>query len=153
MDQELVADALQSISRGLEAILQYADLGYERVVLVKKQVGTVGETFIDLYTLDGETIKDPGYALGATATDDLRNACYSPGTGSWFSATITLHRDGILETDFEYDADPRESAPRMAIPFLVEALRSEVELYPRDPGKWPAWFMEKAAEFGVDVLT
>jgi hypothetical protein len=151
MDQDHANNALQQITAELERILESSDLGYDRVVLIMKQVGMSEETSIDLYTLDGETMGVSGDLI-KDATTGLRAAYYTPGTGSWFIANITLHRGGRVETDFDYDADPRATEPRMAVPF-PDALLQEIKLYPRDPGNWPGWFMEKATEFGVYAAT
>ena len=152
MHQDRIDNATHRLTELLIPILRAAPGSYDRVVLVEKQTGLVAETFVDLYSPDG-TSQWVDFSSDGQAEADLHDACYSPGAGSWFSATITLHRNGIIETDFDYDQDPRSTKPHMSIPVSAAAIRREIECYPRDPDKWPLWFLGAARGFGVDVAT
>jgi hypothetical protein len=121
------------------------------IKLIKMQVGGVAEILMYAQNDAGswERLKRLREFVNSKALDDLHWACYTPGTGSWFTATVTVYRDGRVETDFDYDSDPRATDPVMEIPLTPEALRREIEMFPRDEENWPEWFKTKRAEFGL----
>lgn len=70
---------------------------------------------------------------GKLACDDLRDAMYTDGSGTWFNAKIELSRAGELTYEFDYDGEPLDGA------FTPDMVADDLDTYPRDPETVPAW--------------
>lgn len=75
------------------------------------------------------------------AMDDLRQAMYRPGHGTWFGAIITVDREGHASIDFNYDVEPdfgREVPAHLYV--------SDQRRFPRDAESIPEWLARKHDE-------
>jgi hypothetical protein len=77
----------------------------------------------------------------------LRTAMYEPGTGTWFSMTLTVTHDGRAEATYNYDEEPWSH-----VPIVSSAWLADQEKFPRDPEHRPAWLQRKLAEAGHSDL-
>ena len=73
--------------------------------------------------------------------DDLRNVMYRPGAGTWFTATITIHGDGSLDADFNYDDEPDWTRPVEPVWY-----RQDLEKFPRSDAAIPDWLRARLTE-------
>jgi hypothetical protein len=72
----------------------------------------------------------------ATAAAGWRRASYEPhGRGAWYGVTVRLNANGTLVAELDYDGPPF----LFWGPNEVDLLRRDHELYPRPPGRLPAW--------------
>ncbi|MGQ0777602.1 MAG: hypothetical protein ACT4NY_24860 [Pseudonocardiales bacterium] len=72
---------------------------------------------------------------------DLREAMYQPGSGTWFSATITVSPSGRTSADFNYDDEPTWETGIAPVLYA-----QDVEKYPRDDAQIPGWLRQRLAE-------
>jgi hypothetical protein len=68
---------------------------------------------------------------------ELRNLMYRPGTGTWFSARVTVSDQGDYRADYDFDNEPRFDPP-----VAPELYVKDLEAFPRDPSRIPAWVVE-----------
>ncbi|HEX7306550.1 hypothetical protein [Lentzea sp.] len=84
----------------------------------------------------------------STKLDEFRGACYEPGRGTWFSATIALEDGAEPQVDLNYDEKPQWPA----WPHPYSYVR-DLEFFPRDDEHVPDWLREQvelaAAEAGT----
>ena len=64
----------------------------------------------------------------------LRRLMYRSGTGTWFSARLTVSDQGDYRSDYDFDSEPRFDPP--VDPALYAR---DLETFPRDPARIPAW--------------
>ena len=79
---------------------------------------------------------------GDVALDDLREAMYQEGTGTWYRATFTIDSAGQIEADFDYDAKPYDPMDE-GQDYITEMLLEDQDLYPRDQDHLPDWHPAK----------
>jgi len=97
---------------------------------------------IDVHRPDGSFAhaKPPDSILALT--DELRRVMYEPGKGAWFSARWTIACEGgetpTTNVAFNYDDEPVWRWP--AHPGLYAI---DLETFPRDEERVPAWLREK----------
>ena len=65
---------------------------------------------------------------------DLRRLMYRPGEGTWFSARLTVSDQGDYRCDYDFDNEPRFDPP--ATP---ELYLKDLQAFPRDASRIPAW--------------
>lgn len=74
-------------------------------------------------------------------SDQLRQAMYTEGGGTWFRATVSVTREDKASMKFNYDEEPdfgREVPAHLYV--------ADQRLFPRDVKNIPAWLAEKHAE-------
>lgn len=71
----------------------------------------------------------------------MRDVMYRPGSGTWFSATITVSQTGGVSADLNYDNEPLWETPIDPV-FYVQDLKN----YPRDHAAIPDWLRRRLAE-------
>jgi ribosomal protein L24E len=91
----------------------------------------------------GETVVEnpPASRALADSVAELRAVMHAPGAGTWFAMTLTVTATGRAETTFSYDDEPRFSLPPGP-----EAYVRDLERFPRDVDKQPAWLRARIAE-------
>lgn len=72
---------------------------------------------------------------------ELRSIMYRPRVGTWFSAVVTVSRDGGVSAEFNYDEPPPWDTEPVA-----EAYAQDVRKFPRDESATPQWLRERLAE-------
>ena len=70
----------------------------------------------------------------AGAFAELRRLMYRPGRGTWFSARLTVSDQGDYRSDYDYDDEPRFDPP-----VALELYLKDLESFPRDASRIPAW--------------
>ncbi|HEY8454518.1 MAG TPA: immunity protein YezG family protein [Actinopolymorphaceae bacterium] len=68
---------------------------------------------------------------------ELREATYAPNQGAWYTAELTLDREGNLEVNFDYDNKP--NLP----PAGDEDYLEDLARYPREPDAIPSWMPQR----------
>lgn len=69
----------------------------------------------------------------------LRKSMYQAGVGTWYNAAFTVTPDGVLESEFDYDAPPFPGED------VTDLLLQDQERFPRDQEHLPDWHPAKAA--------
>lgn len=102
-------------------------------------VGLADSVTVDAYAAaPGGEVEIGWPTSGSIAAFKLREAMCQESTGTWYRATFTVDDQGQMVTDFDYDAKPFESEEE-GDPDVVDLLRKDHELYPRDNGHLPGW--------------
>lgn len=110
---------------------------WSRAVMRVSALAATSEAIADVYLADGssEYLAVPPAAI--TAMRDLRQQMARPGTGSWYTAVLTLTNEGGrvgVDVDFDYDRRPEWDAPPPDSAYLDDQRQ-----VPRDPDKLPDW--------------
>ncbi|MGW6936050.1 hypothetical protein ACWGE0_38745 [Lentzea sp. NPDC054927] len=70
--------------------------------------------------------------------DQFRGACYEPGRGTWYSATITIQDGAEPDVQLYYDEKPEWRAWPHPYSFV-----RDLEFFPRDDEHMPDWLREQ----------
>lgn len=133
-----VNELVDEIGAGMKAAA--GDSPWVRLDLRVTGAGLMSGTRLGVEGADGAV--DWRSELGdeiAIKCDDLREAMYQDGRGTWYNARLTLTADGDLESDFDYDSPPYEGKPD------PELLAEDQAEYPRDQEHLPDWHPAKAS--------
>jgi hypothetical protein len=76
----------------------------------------------------------------ADKLEQFRAACYEPGRGTWYSATITLRDGGEPDVQLYYDEKPEW--PLDSWPHPYSYVR-DLEFFPREEEHVPDWLREQ----------
>lgn len=147
MDEPLLKTSNLAIAESLHRLLGAYPESARKIRLVSKEIGGLAQVFVDVFNDDSSSQWLAVPAGLDTHLINWRTSCYSTGRGSWFSASLTVHRDGSFETDFDYDSDPRLSDPALTFVIIREDIARELEMFPRHEPLWPAWFTSLRREF------
>ena len=83
-----------------------------------------------------------------TASDlarSLKHVMFVEGHGSWFTMVLTIHNDGAVNADFDYETQPELDSPVMGVnPYWTAR---EQQDFPRDRAHQPDWYAELLDEF------
>lgn len=134
-DSDRVRSLTEELGRALHASLPQDAAA---VVFDYSEVGRGGGGHAWGYTLSGDRLHaDPDIDAFELAAE-LRSAMYRPGAGTWFSAKVTVTREGSMDADFDYDNEPRwdEGIPDH---WFV----TDLEKFPRDEANQPDWLTTK----------
>ncbi|MGW6278740.1 hypothetical protein [Kribbella sp. NPDC055071] len=108
--------------------------GWAKVVLTVSAVAATMETQLVIEMLDGSVDADLSIDVEAQmACDDLRDAMYEEGKGTWYNAVFSVTQGAGIEASFDYDHPPFEGG---GTPDLLE---DDQRAYPRDAMHLPAW--------------
>jgi hypothetical protein len=66
----------------------------------------------------------------------LRRLMYREDRGTWFSARLTVTDQGDYRSDYDFDNEPRFDPPVSPDLFV-----KDLQEFPRDPSRVPAWVM------------
>jgi hypothetical protein len=69
---------------------------------------------------------------------ELREVMYRPGTGTWFTFTLTISETGAVDAQFNYDDELEWDIPQEPVLFV-----EDLERFPRDAAHIPAWLDQK----------
>ncbi|MFI0350659.1 hypothetical protein [Actinomadura sp. 9N407] len=126
-------DLLQKITLLLTHALP---AGWEECTVVHRALGSHSETLGQIRRVTGPGLPSPidvPAELGELF-ERLRAGMYSPGLGTWFSATFKLTFPFSYEIQYIRDEEPRwQSAPPPA------AYEEERRRFPREPRHTPEW--------------
>ncbi|GGC97119.1 hypothetical protein GCM10011512_25160 [Tersicoccus solisilvae] len=75
------------------------------------------------------------------AVDDLRAAMYRPGSGTWFSAVLTVTAAGKADASYNYDDEPT-----WPFPVDPQVYATDLEAFPRDDAHLPEWLRQKVRD-------
>ncbi|GAB2476037.1 antitoxin YezG family protein [Jatrophihabitans fulvus] len=133
-DPERARELVETIGRSLHGSIPS---GAERIELVFSEVGFGSQSVAHAVVPDGRVPVLPELDV-QDAAEELREAMYRPGAGTWFSATFTVTREGRMDADFDYDTEPRwdEGVPD-------EWFSKDLERFPRDDANRPDWLKAK----------
>lgn len=87
--------------------------------------------------------------------EQLRESCYRPGRGTWFTATVVVVAEGWPEPShrtvgtYDFDGEPRQWGTEG--PYTAQDLLAHLERYPRSGSRIPAWGRELAERDGVEL--
>jgi hypothetical protein len=116
------------------AIAKVVPDGWARAVLKISAVAATMETQLAIEMLDGSI--DAGRNIEVEvqiACDDLRDAMYVDGKGTWYNAVFVLTPGMGIEAEFDYETPPFDGG---GTPDLLE---DDQRAYPRDAAHLPAW--------------
>jgi hypothetical protein len=108
--------------------------GWARAVLKVSAVAATMETQLAIEMLDGSV--DGGLSIDVeaqVACDDLRDAMYEDGKGTWYNAVFVLTPGTGIEAEFDYETPPFDGG---GAPDLLE---DDQRAYTRDAAHLPAW--------------
>ncbi len=116
------------------AMVKAAPEGWAKAVLKVSAVASTMETQLAFEMLDGST--ESGLSIDVEAQmacDDLRDAMFEEGKGTWYNAVFGVEPTGVVEAEFDYDNPPFEGG---GTPDLLE---DDQRAYPRDAAHLSAW--------------
>ncbi|GIG29852.1 hypothetical protein [Cellulomonas marina] len=118
-----------------------ASPGWERIDLEFLTAGKVTE--MRAYeTRAGEAQRTRFPRAALAAMDRPRAEMARPGSGTWFTARLSVAADGGVTHDFLDDDEPSWSRA-VVVP---ENYRIDLERFPRDATHTPAWLRDRLAE-------
>lgn len=130
-------DLDQVVGRVRSMLLEVAPAGWESIDL------TVLATVI-VYEVAGEVRLADGRSVGlelpegiAREYQQIRKSMYQPDRGTWFSASLTLHRSAEPQVVFNFD-DP----PLWVPPLPTGTFSRDLAVYPRSPEHIPQWLAD-----------
>ncbi|MGY4770646.1 hypothetical protein ACXC9Q_27355 [Kribbella sp. CWNU-51] len=121
------------------AMVKATPEGWAKAVLKVSTVASTMETQLAIEMLDGSI--DPGLSIeveAQMACDDLRDAMYEEGKGTWYNAVFSVTPGAGIEAEFDYDQPPFEGG---GTPDLLE---DDQRAYPRDAAHLPTWHPSSA---------
>lgn len=129
--RELVADVTgewSSISLGVRRLAPYGEIE----VSVTRPSGVVASP------------APPPRSLSPLLRE-LRQVMYRPGSGTWFSARVTVSRDGKVDVAFNYDDEPAWDDAPASIHYPQDLAK-----FPRDAASIPAWLGQQLERAKVE---
>lgn len=104
---------------------------------VRCLVGTAGAVFHAVRPQGGrERLTVPA---GITLpVNRLRSGMYERGTGTWYRAVFTLHRDGDVETEYDHDTEPDFGRRIADLEYQLD-----FRYFPREVAHLPAWMLHR----------
>jgi len=112
---------------------------FARIELDYSAAGPVGQAKIRAVRADGSHTSFPRTQVHDTVAS-LRSAMYRPGTGTWFSMSMTVSAAGAVDASFNYD-----DLPPTSFDFASDAYAADLVKFPRDPAHTPDWLSEQLA--------
>ena len=77
--------------------------------------------------------------------DDLRQVMYQEGKGSWFTMVLTVHHNGPVKAEFDYDTEPDFGEGLLSVtPYYTS--REQLQFH-RDKDHQPDWYRSMLEEF------
>ena len=114
------------------AMVKVVPEGWARAVLTVSAVAATMETQLAIEMLDGSV--DAGLSIDVEAQmacDDLRDAMYEDGKGTWYNAVFSVAPGGGIEAEFDYDRPPFEGGGDR------DLFEDDQRAYPRDAAHPP----------------
>lgn len=117
--------------------------GWRTITLTVSAAGNMMTSALDVELSDGS--HDTRAAIdgdGDDALDELREAMYEEGKGTWYNATFVVSEGGKLDASFDYDNPPYSGLaddPTNAGSAARDLLLYDHELFPRNKANLPAW--------------
>lgn len=138
-------DAFNSVGVGLYRLMQNGD---SKIVYLASMTAPVSYERVRAFNPDGRLTAAEGSFRSvripselSEALGQLRAASSRTGTGTWFSAIITVNADGSASAEYNYDQEPEWDAPVDPIAYVTD-----LERYPRDEAHQPEWLKQQLAE-------
>ncbi len=115
------------------------DVSWDSLVYVHNQIGGLGSSITKIFHQGAVIDRRSIVKEVAFTVDDLREAMYKPGKGSWLSMTLTVTPAGNgWEADYNYTEKP---VWELGEP-VNDTYAQELYLFPRDEEHIPDWFKE-----------
>lgn len=135
--QELLTDVAKALVRAVPG-------GWQRVELRITAAGGMTETELDAHLADGTVDVSLGLDReGRVAAQDLREAMFEAGKGSWYNARVGLTPDGEVSAEFDYDQPPFDGDAD------AELLLADQEAWPRAVELLPQWHPARGQAAGL----
>ncbi|RZU22297.1 hypothetical protein EV645_0378 [Kribbella rubisoli] len=125
------------------AMVKVVPEGWAKAVLTVSAVAATMETQLAVEMLDGSV--DAGLSIDVDAQmacDDLRDAMYDDGKGTWYNAVFSARPGGRFEAEFDYDNPPFQGGGER------DLLEDDQRAYPRDAAHLPVWHPSRAGLSG-----
>ncbi len=125
-----------------EALVTVAPSGWRELHTVFRQAGRTAEDQSYALMQDGSKVWLRGVPKESPkAFRALRQLFYQQGKGAWFTAYCTVHADGRLEFDFDYEEEPEWNLDIVPASFI-----EDLEMFPRDEAQQPEWLRDKVRQ-------
>lgn len=121
-------------------VVARVDVAWDELTLNVRNLAPYGQ-FETMVTLpSGEVVQKFAPRSTSKWADELRELMYRPGSGTWYSARLTISSKGSVDMTFNYDDEPDWSRPVEPV-FYVQ----DLERYPRTDDAIPAWLKKQLA--------
>ena len=128
---------LQVLGSALAAV---APTGWSQITHVARTVGPTTYSTTTARTSHGDHEIQQRISMDARRLlTRMRQEMYRPGSGTWFTATVTVCADGSITTDFDYDNEP-------AADFAPASWLDDAARFPRTPESTPPWLAAKTEQ-------
>jgi hypothetical protein len=131
--QEIIDDVIRQL-------VAAAPQGWQRIWVEFLAVVQMKTSIMEVTGPDGVVVRKAPPSGVVDRLDDLRWAMYADGTGTWFSALVTIAPDNY-DISYDYDAEPSIFPPPGAGMFATD-----LRYFPRAPEKVPDWLRLKVSE-------
>jgi hypothetical protein len=125
------------------ALLAAAPADWQELHVTYAEASTVPEARAWAVRTDGSQLGLRGVGGAVMNTfEQLRQLCYRPGRGTWFSARAAITGPGReVRVDLDYDSEPQWRSP-----VVPKTYAEDLELFPRDAAHQPAWLQQRLGE-------
>ncbi|MEV7550124.1 hypothetical protein AB0N89_10910 [Amycolatopsis sp. NPDC089917] len=122
------------------AVLREAPEGWRRIDVKATMATMVEDLAITVIMADGSSaqVQPPDVAA---ALRESRQALYEPGKGTWLAMRLILDPPGSFVVHYNFDFDPLWDPPVPAVVY-----QRDLEAFPRDEEKIPAWYRARMEE-------
>ncbi|MGL4338831.1 MAG: hypothetical protein ACRCSP_00190 [Rhodoglobus sp.] len=128
----------QLISEVARAVVGAVDQPWTKLMYRTMRVAPYGQEGTYITKPDGEIELDFPSRGVPRLVRELREVMYRPGTGTWFTFTLTVTPQGGVDAQFNYDDEPEWDLPQEPVLYV-----EDLERFPRDGEHIPAWLQEK----------
>lgn len=139
----MIDDETSSLHQRIgQALIGEAPAGWVALNTVCRRAGNLEESETTATMDDGTIVSVWNASVDfSLAFDELREAMHREGTGAWYTAVVTVTRDGRITFDFDYDSEPAWD-----ISADPQTYVEDLEMFPRDLAHQPTWLREKIRE-------
>ncbi len=130
--------SLEKVARLLQALLPDEAV---RIEISVRSLAPYSQSNLRGYKQDGSFLSLRGTLAVDDALDELRAVMYREGSGTWFSAKISVTSNGTIDASYNYDDEPEWSRPVESVWYVADQ-----ERFSRDEDKIPAWLSQKLTE-------
>jgi hypothetical protein len=116
------------------------------VSLEMRQLAPISEFSMPVTRPSGEIVQPaPAPRSSYPLLRELREVMYRPGSGTWFSAKLTISREGKVDAAFNYDDEPAWKVQPASIHYPQDLAK-----FPRDDGSIPEWLRSQLERAKVE---
>ena len=128
-----------------QAMLEAAGSEWKTITLDVTAAAAMTKTSLTIEKADGTYDQTTNISTdGAIACDELREAMYQEGKGTWYNATFVVDEGRRISADFDYENPPfggvaDDDDPDSEGDADPELLLEDHRMFPRDPDVLPEW--------------